>query len=132
MIIITSGFVKGSLRVKNQIDEEYENVANPDQRNPQPVLPNGDFLHLRTVDEENTIEIDYVIRSDFEQLQPIQFDMVFTQKINRIRCQNYIPTLPREITNNTEPVVINNDELEEFSLCLEYEVDCLDLKIRKP
>ena len=128
MIIIISGFVKGSLRVENQVGEEYESVANPDQRNPQPVLQNGDFLHLRTVDEENTIEIDYVIRSDFGRLQPIEFDMVFTQKINRIRCQNYIPTLPREITNNTEPAVINDDELEEFSLCLEYEVDCLDLK----
>ena len=115
--------------VRNQLDEKYQNV-NPGQRNPEPVLNNGDFLHLRKVEDENTIEIDYVIRSDFEQLQPIEFDMVFTQKINRIQsqCQNYIPTLPREITNNTEPAVINNHVLEEFSLCLEYEVDCLDLK----
>ena len=88
-----------------------------------PKLPNGDFFTLRKPDDdENLIEINYAIRSDIDQLQSIDFDIVFSEKIDRIGT-NYFPV---EITNQTVAATLKNDELEDYALLLEYEVnDCL-------
>ena len=95
-------------------------VGSPGERDRVPQLPNGDFFHLKKIDyDDNLIAIDYAIRSDINQLQSIEFDIVFSQQINR-NGTNYFPV---EITNRTVATTLKNDELEDFSLCLEYEVN---------
>ena len=47
--------------------------------------------------EEKVIDNDYAISSDIYQLQPIEFDMIFSKEINHVGT-NYIPV---EITNQT-------------------------------
>ena len=96
-------------------------VGTAGQRMPQ--LANGDYFNLKKPDDDvNLISIDYAIRSDINQLQPIEFDIIFTAQINRDGT-NYIPV---DITNQTVATTVDNSELEDFSLCLEYEVnDCL-------
>ena len=98
-------------------------VGSPGERDRVPQLPNGDFFNLKKIDDDdNLISIDYAIRSDINQLQPIEFDIIFTAQINRDGT-NYIPV---DITNQTVATTVDNGELEEFSLFLEYEVnDCL-------
>ena len=97
-------------------------VGSPGERHRMPRLLNGDFFNLKKLDDVNLITIDYAIRSDINQLQPIEFDIIFTDQINR-NGTNYIPV---DITNQTVATTVDNGELEEFSLFLEYEVnDCL-------
>ena len=88
-----------------------------------PELPNGDFFTLRKpVDDENLIEINYAIRSDIDQLQSIDFDIVFSKQINRIGT-NYISV---DITNEADVTSLTNEDLEDFALSLRYVVnDCL-------
>ena len=97
-------------------------VGSAGQRMPQ--LPDGDYFNLKKPDDDdNLISIDYAIRSDINQLQPIEFDIIFSEQINRVRTLNYIPV---NITNQTVATTVENRKLEDFSLCLEYEVnDCL-------
>ena len=110
---LIKGFVIGSLKTKN-IDGEVQVGFGTI----------GDYLYLRTNDDDkNLIEIDYAIRSDINQLQWIEFDIIFSEQINHVRTLNYIPV---DITNRTVATTVDNGELDDFSLCLEYEVnDCL-------
>ena len=84
---------------------------------------NGDFFLLRKADEQNRIDIVYAIRSDISVIQPIEFEMIFSKKINREGFLNY---KPKEIVERIEPArsLITND-LDDFSICLEYEVESL-------
>jgi len=97
-------------------------IGSAGQRMPQ--LPNGEYFNLKKPDDDvNQITIDYAIRSDINQLQPIEFDIIFLEQINRVETSNYIPV---NITNQKVATTVDNGELEDFSLCLEYEVnDCL-------
>ena len=98
-------------------------VGSPGERDRMPQLPNGDFFNLIKLDDVDLITIDYAIRSDIKQLQPIEFDIIFTEQINRVETLNYIPV---NITNQKVATTVDNGELEDYSLCLEYEVnDCL-------
>jgi len=60
---------------------------------------NGDLFLLRKADEQNRIDIVYAIRSDINFIQPIEFEMVFSQKINREGFLNY---RPKEIVERNE------------------------------
>ena len=103
--------------------DESEGTTNQRQRR----LPSGDFLFIQKVDDEDTIKIDYALQSDTKQLQPIEFDVIFKQNepnstINRTACENYFPstineTVPAPILKN-----LQQDQLQDFSICLEYEV----------
>ena len=42
---------------------------------------NGDFFLLRKADEQNRIDIVYAIRSDINVFQPIEFEMIFSEKL---------------------------------------------------
>ena len=117
------GFVKGSLKVKNKFDEVKNDETQGTTGERQPKLPNGDFILLYKNDDVNTIDIGYALRSDIKQLQPIEFDIIFTDEIDRSDFHNYDAGL---ITNETNSTVIKNDELEPFSICLEYEVESFD------
>ena len=97
--------------------DEEQNI-NTGQRMSQ--LPNGDFFLLRKNDDENRIEIDYAIRSDINQLQSIEFDIIFSKQINRMMFTNYIQV---NDINQTDATTVTNNVLEDFSICLEYEVD---------
>ena len=85
-----------------------------------PRLPNGDYFLLRRNDGENLIEIDYAIRSDINQLQSIEFDIIFSKQINRMMFTNYIEV---NDINQTGATTVTSDVVEDFSICLEYKVD---------
>ena len=74
---------------------------------------------LRKDDDENLIEIDYALRSNIDNFQSIDFDIIFSNRIYRIG-KNYNPV---NITNETAATIVTTDELEDFSLCLEYEAN---------
>ena len=113
---LIQGFINGSLKTKNIYDEE-QNI-NTDQRMPR--LPNGDYFLLRRNDGENLIEIDYAIRSDINQLQSIEFDIIFSKQINRMMFSNYLQV---NNINQTGATTITSDVVEDISISLEYEVD---------
>ena len=79
-----------------------------------------DFFVVRKNDDENLIEIDSAIVSDIDQLQSIDFDIIFSKPINRIGGTNYIPV---NITNETNATTVTDDELDDFGLFLDYEVE---------
>ena len=84
---------------------------------------NGDFFLLRKADEQNRIDIVYAIRSDINVFQPIEFEMIFSKKINREGFLNY---RPKEIVESNEQArVLTTGDLEVFSICLEYKVESL-------
>ena len=84
---------------------------------------NGDFFLLRKADEQNRIDIVYAIRSEINVFQPIEFEMIFSKKINREGFLNY---KPKEIVERIEPArSLTTNDLEDFSICLEYEVESL-------
>ena len=120
------GFVKGSLKVENQCGERVTDVSEETTNQRQRMLKTGDFLFLQKVEDENTITIDYALRSDTTQLQPIEFDMIFVSQIDRNNCQNYNPTIINQVETNPSFKNIQQDQLEEISICLEYEVESLD------
>jgi len=79
-------FVNNSLRTENIYGEEQVGTAGPQL----PRYPNGNYFNIKKLDDgENLIVIEFAIRSDIEQLQPIEFDIIFSNKINRIGT-NYI------------------------------------------
>ena len=84
-----------------------------------PQLSNGDFFILKKTRDENLIEIDFALRSDIDHLESIayDFDIIFSKQINRIGT-NYSPA---KITNQTGPITVTYNELEDFCLCLAYE-----------
>ena len=105
-----------SLRTENIYGEEIVGTAGPQL----PQYPNGNFFNLRKYeDDENRIVIDFAIRSDIEQLQPIEFDIIFSNKINRIGT-NYFPV---NITNETDATSLTDNDLDDFGLLLKYEVE---------
>ena len=104
------------MKTKNRFDEE-QNI-NTDQRMPN--LPNGDYFLLRKNDDENRIEIDYAIRSDINQLQSIEFDIIFSKQTNRMMFTNYIQV---NNINQTDATTVTKDVVDDMSICLEYEVD---------
>ena len=108
------GFVENSLKTRNIFDEEQVGHPNASSRRPR------DFFVVRKVDDENLIEIDSAIVSDIEQLQSINFDIIFSKPINRIGGANYIPVT---ITNETVTTTVTDSELEDFNLFLDYEVE---------
>ena len=65
------------------------------------------------------IEIDYAFRSDIDDLESIDFDIIFSKRINRIG-KNYDPA---NIINELYQSSVTDDLLEDFFLCLEYEVN---------
>ena len=79
-----------------------------------------DFFVVRKNDDENLIEIDSAIVSDTDQLQSIDFDIIFSKPINRIGGTNYIPV---NITNESDTTAVTDDELDDFGLFLDYEVE---------
>ena len=81
---------------------------------------NGDFFVIRKDEDENLFLIDYAIISNIDEIQSIDFDIIFSNRINRIDTINYNPV---DITNETVATTLTNDELEDFSLGLEYEAD---------
>ena len=81
---------------------------------------NGDFFVIRKDEDENLFLIDYAIISNIDEIQSIDFDIIFSNRINRIDATNYIPV---DITNETVAPNVNENELEDFSLCLDYQVD---------
>ena len=81
---------------------------------------NGDFFVIRKDEDENLFLIDYAIISNIDEIQSIDFDIIFSNRINRIDATNYIPV---DITNETVAPDVNENELEDFSLCLDYQVD---------
>ena len=84
---------------------------------------NGDFFLLRKADEQNRIDIVYAIRSDINVFQSIEFEMIFSKKINREGFLNY---KPKEIVERIEPArSLTTNDLDDFSICLEYEVESL-------
>ena len=83
---------------------------------------NGDFFLLRKADDQNRIDITYAIRSDIDVIQPIEFEMVFSQKITRGGFLNYRPK--EIIESNGQARSLTTNELD-FSICLEYEVESL-------
>ena len=124
------GFVRGSLKVENQSGEWVTDVSERTTNQRQRMLKTGDFLHIQKVENANTITIDYALRSDITQLQPIEFDMIFAQNefspINRTDCQNYAPRIINPTDLNDPIKNVQKDQLEDFSICLEYEVERLD------
>ena len=103
------------MRTENIYGEEQVGTAGPQLRQ----YPNGNYFNIKKLDDdENRIVIDFAIRSDIEQLQPIEFDIIFSNKINRIGT-NYITV---NITNesNATTVTDNDDDLDYFGLCLQY------------
>ena len=106
------GFVIGSLKTKN-IDGEVQVGFGTI----------GDYLYLRTNDDDkNLIEIDYAIRSDINQLHWIEFDIIFSEKVNR-NGTNYFA---ENIIDETAATVVTDDELDDYCLCLKYTVNnCL-------
>ena len=83
---------------------------------------NGDFFLLRKADQQNRIDITYAIRSDIDVIQPIEFEMVFSQKITRGGFLNYGPK--EIIESNGHGRVLTTGDLED-SICLEYKVESL-------
>ena len=112
---IILGFVENSLKATNIYDEVKMGVqTSGGSRRPR------DFFVVRKNDDENLIEIDSAIVSDTDQLQSIDFDIIFSKPINRIGGTNYIPV---NITNETDTTTVTDDELDDFGLFLDYEVE---------
>ena len=108
------------MKIENNHGEQQVGVAGPQRLELVQRPRNRDYFVVGTnEDDENLITIHYAIRSDIEQLQPIEFDIIFSDKINRIGT-NY---LPMDITNETVATTLTNEELEEYSLLLEYECE---------
>ena len=110
---IILGFVENSLKATN-IYDEVKMGTDPFGKGPR------DFFVVRKNDDENLIEIDSAIVSDTDQLQSIDFDIIFSKPINRIGGTNYIPV---NITNETDTTAVTDDELDDFGLFLDYEVE---------
>ena len=107
------GFVENSLKATN-IYDEVKVGTDPFGKGPR------DFFVVRKNDDENLIEIDSAIVSDTDQLQSIDFDIIFSKPINRIGGTNYIPV---NITNETDTTTVTDEELDDFGLFLDYEVE---------
>ena len=112
------------MKIKNEVDEELNDVNRGTTTRLEPQLGvNGDLFLLRKADEQNRIDIVYAIRSDINVIQPIEFEMVFSQKNNREGFLNY---RPKEIVERNEQArSLTTNDLEDFSICLEYEVESL-------
>ena len=115
MCNIILGFVENSLKTTNIYDEVQMETSGS-----APLGRPRDFFVVRKNDDENLIEIDSAIVSDTDQLQSIDFDIIFSKPINRIGGTNYIPV---NITNETNATTVTDDELDDFGLFLDYEVE---------
>ena len=111
--------MNGSLKTENIYGEVQVGTARVETRVEQPELkPNENFFNLRKPDDdENLIEINYAIRSDIDQLQSFDFDIVFSKQIKRIGT-NYNAV---DITNEVAVTSLKSADLEDISLCLKYE-----------
>ena len=111
--------MNGSLKTENIHGEVQVGTARVETRVEQPELkPNENFFNLRKPDDdENLIEINYAIRSDIDQLQSFDFDIVFSKQIKRIGT-NYNAV---DITNEVAVTSLKSADLEDISLCLKYE-----------
>ena len=78
---------------------------------------NDEFFVIRKEDDENRIHIFY---DSIGEIQSIEFDVIFSKRINRRSGTNYLPV---SIIKETDATFLAENELDDFSIRLDYKVD---------